>query len=188
MTDERRSRDDRLLDALEQIEGVPYAGPMWRVVRTGRDVLDGSRSAGRWNPASLSVLYGAQEPDGALAEIHFHLTRGQPVFPSRMQHELHELRVKTGDTLVFADLDALAMLGVEAKRYQEMVYFRTQEIADAAYFLGFDGIIAPSARWTCQNIVLFVSHPKIDLDEIESVRSTPIDWDEWRARHRSHGP
>jgi hypothetical protein len=32
---------------------------------------------------------------------------------------------------------------------------RTQEIADSAYFLGFDGLIAPGARWACLNLVLF---------------------------------
>jgi len=37
-------------------------------------------------------------------------------------------------------------------------YSRTQEIADAAFFLGFEGLIAPSAQWTDLNLILF-THP-----------------------------
>jgi hypothetical protein len=181
----RHGHDDRLLDALGEMEGQAYSGPMWRVVREGRSHLDGSRGAGRWNPAWLSVLYGAQEADGALAEIHYHLTQGQPVFPSRMRHALLELRVKTGRTLRFADLDALTRLGVEADRYREMLYSRTQEIADAAAFMGFDGLIAPSARWACHNIVLFLD--AIDLDDLECVGAEPVDWRAWRAAHAGRG-
>ncbi|MBM3574071.1 MAG: hypothetical protein FJX52_17180 [Alphaproteobacteria bacterium] len=32
---------------------------------------------------------------------------------------------------------------------------RPHEIAEAACFLGFDGLIASSARWDCLNLVLF---------------------------------
>ena len=79
MTVGRRAHDDRLLDALGEIEGQAFSGRMWRVVREGRSVLDGSRGAGRWNPNHLSVLYGTTESDGAIAEIHFHLSQGQSV-------------------------------------------------------------------------------------------------------------
>lgn len=157
---------------------------MWRVVRVGRSVLDGSRGSGRWNPASLSVLYGAQEADGAVAEMHFHLNRGQSVFPSRMQHDLFELRIAMNSSLILADMDALARLGVVPERYGEMLYARTQEIADAAVFMGYDGIIAPSARWTCQNIVLFLD--KIALDDIEEVSSSRIDWRAWRGKNANN--
>jgi RES domain-containing protein len=177
----RRRHDDRLLDALAEIDPEPFAGTMWRVVRAGRPPLDGSRGSGRWNPASLSVLYGAQEADGAVAEMHFHLSRGQSVFPSRMQHLLFELRVRTARTLVLADMDALGRLGVVPDRYGEILYDRTQEIADAAFFMGYDGIIAPSARWPCRNIVLFLD--RIDIEGIEELSSGPIDWSAWRRRN-----
>ena len=146
----RRALDDRLLDLVGAIEGQPFDGTMWRVVRQGRDVLDGSRGSGRWNTADMSVLYGAAERDGALAEINFHLSRGQSVFPSRMRHDVFELAVKARQTLVLADMAQLKALGVEDSRYREMLYDRTQEIGAAAAFLGFDGLIVPSARWACR--------------------------------------
>lgn len=176
--DRRRALDDRLLDLVGGIKGQAYEGPMWRVVRKGRDVLDGSRGSGRWNTSDMSVLYGAAIPDGAISEIHFHLSRGQSVFPSRMRHDLFELSVKARQTLVLADMDQLRRLGVEDSRYRELLYDRTQEIAAAASFLGFDGLIAPSARWECQNIVLFLD--AIDLEDIRTISSQPVDWKAWR--------
>ncbi|MBA3878998.1 MAG: RES domain-containing protein [Sphingobium sp.] len=154
---------------------------MWRVVRQGRDVLDGSRGSGRWNTADMSVLYGAAERDGALAEINFHLSRGQSVFPSRMRHDLFELAAKARQTLVLADMAQLGALGVEESRYREMLYDRTQQIGAAAAFLGFDGMIVPSARWACQNIVLFLD--AINLEEVRTVSSEPVDWQAWRRAH-----
>ena len=179
--DRRRALDDRLLDLVGAIEGQPFEGAMWRVVRNGRDVLDGSRGSGRWNTSEMSVLYGASIPDGAIAEIHFHLNRGESVFPSRMRHNLYELTVKARQTLVFADMDQLRRLGVEDSRYRELLYTRTQEISAAAAFLGFDGLIAPSARWDCQNIVLFLD--SIDLEEIRTISTEPVDWTLWRKVH-----
>lgn len=181
----RRPLDDRLLDALGEIAGEAFQGTMWRVVRSGRPILDGSRGAGRWNPATLSVLYGASEADGALAEMHYHLTRGQSVLPSRIQHDLFELRIATTQTLVLADMKQLVRLGIEERRYREMLYDRTQEVAAAAAFMGFDGLIAPSARWDCQTIVLFLD--ALDLDAIKEVGSERIDWPAWRAKHVTGG-
>lgn len=175
--DRRRALDDRLLDLVGAIEGQPFEGTMWRVVRSGRDVLDGSRGSGRRNSSDMSVLYGAAEPGGAIAEIRFHLNRGQSVFPSRMRHDLFELKVKSSQTLVLADMDQLRRLGVEDSRYRELLYTRTQEIAAAAAFLGFDGLIAPSARWNCQNIVLFLD--AFDLEEVRTVSVQPVVWKDW---------
>ncbi len=179
MGDDHRGLDDRLLDALGDIAGVEFDGPVWRVVRDGRSPLDGSRGSGRWNPSELSVLYCAQLPDGALAEIFFHLSRGQSVFPSRMRHSLFELTVNTANTLQLLDLDHLRRLGVDDARYHEILYDRTQEIAAAAAFLGFDGIIAPNARYQCNNLVLFLED--FPMDRIGVVSQEPVDWDDWRT-------
>lgn len=181
MVAEYRNHDDRLLDALEGIEGHSYNGTMWRAVREGRSVLDGSRGAGRWNPSSLSVLYGAKEADGAISEIHFHLNRGQSVFPSKMKHKIFELSIITDRTLVLLKMSDLIALGVDEAKYQQILYKRTQEIADAAAFMGFDGIIAPSARYECENIVLFLD--LFNLENIKTVSKKSIKWSSWRNKN-----
>lgn len=183
MASGRRVHDDRLLDALDVLEGQAFDGTIWRVVREGRSVFDGSRGAGRWNPSNLSVLYAAKAADGAIAEIYFHLNRGQPVFPSKMRHNLYELKVTTDRTLILANMADLAALGVEEAKYKQILYSRTQEIAAAAAFMGFDGIISPNARYKCENLVLFLD--SFNLENIEKISEKPIDWADWRARNRS---
>ena len=87
---ERRARDIALLDALDAHKGVSFSGSVWRIVRRERDALQGYKSAARWDPGTFDVLYTSLAREGALEEIHFHLSR-QPVFPSKIQSVLHEI-------------------------------------------------------------------------------------------------
>ncbi len=179
MAGNRPARDHQLLDTLDAVDRTPFEQSVWRVVREGRDPVQGHASGGRWDPGTFDVLYTSCDPDGAVAEMHFHLS-GQPVFPSTVSYRLHELSAAAQRTLQLADMRVLARLGVEESRYSEILYGRPQEIGDAAYFLGFDVIIAPSARWACLNAVLFVD--RIAPDRLEPVKSTKVDWERWRRR------
>lgn len=174
----RRAHDDRLLDALGAHAPVAYARAVFRVVREGRSPLDGSRGAGRWNPAEISVLYCSEERDGALSEIHFHLSRGQPVFPSRLRHQLWRIDAGLQKALRFLDMKALVSLGVDAARWREMLYDRTQEIGAAAAFLGYDGLLAPSARHDSNALVIFLDNAAPEA--LAERDSEPVDWDAWR--------
>jgi RES domain-containing protein len=175
----RKPRDPALLDALDAFDTVRYAGETWRVVRDGRDPLQGSASGGRWDPTLFDVLYTCLDPNGAVAEVYFHLSR-QPVFPSRIKHGLHRIRVRTEKTLRLRDLAAMISLGVDPTRYREILYGPTQAIGDAAYFLGFDSIIAPNARRSCDNLILFTDQvAPIDLEVIES---SEVNWTKWRKK------
>lgn len=178
---DRRARDLELLDLIDGHDGIAFEGAVWRIVREERDVLQGSPAGARWDPGTFDVLYTSLARDGALAEIHFHLSR-QPVFPSKLRSVLHRLTVRTARTLKIADLEALEGLGVSRDTYQGLTYDRCQEIGDAAQFLGFDGILAPSARWPCQNLVLFVD--RFGPDDLQRVASEPIDWQAWRETQR----
>ncbi len=182
MVMERRPLDDRLLDAISKIAPALYDRTVWRVVREGRSPADGSRGAGRWNPSDLSVLYGSEERDGALSEVHFHLSRGQPVFPSRMRHVLWKLGATLPKALQLLDIEQLAALGVEMSRYREILYPRTQEIGAAAAFLGYDGLIAPSARYECANLVVFLDNAAPDA--LVEVASEQVDWSAWAKSRR----
>jgi hypothetical protein len=181
MSSQRRARDLQLLDALDELDPVEVDDIVWRMVRSGRDPLLGQAAGGRWDTGQFDVLYTALDPNGAIAEIHFHLSR-QPVFPSKVEFTLNEIRVKTYRTLKFANLDELEPLGVEKDKYANILYERTQEIADAAVFLGFDGIIAPNARWQCSNLAIFSN--QIGPHDLELGESKVIDWKDWRSRNK----
>lgn len=179
---ERRARDLGLLDLLETHKGVSFEGDVWRIVREEREPLLGYPAGARWDPGSFDVLYTSLEKEGSLEEIHFHLSR-QPVFPSKIWSVLYRISVRTQRTLRIANLAELEALGVTVETYGSLSYQRTQEIGDAAAFLGFDGILAPSARWPCQNLILFTeSFAPADL-QVKSAE--PVNWDDWRRRRNS---
>jgi RES domain-containing protein len=175
---ERRARDLELLDALEAHEGVPYEGDVWRIVRDERDPLQGYPAGARWDPGTFDVIYTSLAREGALEEIHFHLTR-QPVFPSKIRSVLHRISVRTKHTRRLADIEAVEALGISRETYSSLSYARSQEIGDAAAFLGFDGILAPSARWQCQNLVIFTD--RFQPGDLAVVDSEPVEWDAWRT-------
>ena len=62
-----------------------------------------------------------------------------------------------------------------------MNYERTQAIA-AAYFLEFDGLIVPSVRWPCLNLILFLDRLNLDL-ALRIEETHDINWPAWRERH-----
>jgi RES domain-containing protein len=182
MMEVRRRRDHTLIDAIEALKPVRFSGAVWRVVRAGRDPTLCSRSGGRWDDGTFDVLYTSAKREGAIAEMHFHLARGQPVFPSQVRYRLHELRMALKRALKLVDLDALAKIGLDTGRYGQLSYQerqseypRSQDVAEVAHFLEFDGLIVPSARHECLNVVLFCD--RVPPAEIEAVKDHGIvDW------------
>lgn len=185
MVHTRRSRDNALIDAIEALTPVRFEGTVWRVVRKGRSPVDCARAGGRWDDGTFDVLYTSQQRDGAIAEMYFHLGRGQPVFPSRVEYGVHELDVTVDRALQLVDLDALQRLGLDTSRYGQLSYDRagdeyprSQDIAEAAHFLEFDGLVVPSARWNCMNVILFCDRVPPDAMEIAADHGL-IDWSGW---------
>jgi hypothetical protein len=179
----RRARDPDLLDQLDAHKRLPFEGIVWRVVSEGRNPVEPSRAGGRWDldgSGGYDVLYTALEADGAVAEVEYHLSL-QPVFPYRIKKLLYKLQVRNLSVLRIETLDELVTLGVDRARYHQPLYDRTQEIGDATAFLGCNGLIAPSARWDCLNLILF---DVLEPDKIETIGAPiPIDWKEWRGKH-----
>jgi RES domain-containing protein len=189
MTSTRRRRDPALIDAIEAHTPVAYQGTVWRVVREGRSPIACARSGGRWDDGTFDVLYTAAERDGAVAEMFFHLGRGQPVFPSQVRYELHEVSAAMEKALKLVDLAALEKLGMETSRYGQLSYAdRTQEypqsqdIAETAHFLDFDGLIVPNARWDCSNVILFCD--RAPPSALQPLRCHGlVDWAAWARLH-----
>jgi hypothetical protein len=108
----------------------------------------------------------------------------EPVWPSRLRHELHRIEATTSKTLRFADLSALQPHGVDTKRYGTFDYAATQAIGAAAHFLEFDGLIVPSARAPELNLVLFMD--RVDISAALAVTETRlVDWEAWRIQQRT---
>jgi len=94
---------------------------------------------------------------------------------------VHTLAVETSRTLRLIRTD-LASLGVEDSHYETINYQRTQEIGAAVAFLGCDGLIAPNARWACDNLMIYMDN--VSLDRVFTASDgTSVNWIEWAGQH-----
>jgi RES domain-containing protein len=178
----RKRRDNNLIDAIEAVEPVEFDGTTWRIVRDGRDPTQCSRSGGRWDDGSFDVLYTSQAREGAIAEMKFHLMRGQPVMPSRGKYRLFALDLTLGRALRLLDLDALAKIGLDTARYGQLSYDgraseypASQDIGEVAHFLDYDGLVVPSARHPCLNVIAFCDRVPPDAITVRADHGV-VDW------------
>ena len=115
-------RDNALIDVLETIESVAFSGPVWRIVRDGRNPLQCSASGGRWDDGSFDVLYTSMSRTGALEEMRFRLMRGQPVIPSCVRYRMFEVDLALERTLQFLDLATLRKVGLKTEAFGRLSY------------------------------------------------------------------
>jgi hypothetical protein len=172
--------DPALLDQLSELPTEAFTGEVYRATRKNLDPLAFSSQAGRWGKdCGASVLYASMAKSGALAEICFHWSRLTPL-PTK-PCILHILRVTTKNTLRLLRT-RLPMFGMEPSKFMQLDYVRTQEIGAAVAFLGYDGLIAPSARWECDNLMLFNGNQTIEC-RVEVISSETVDWFAWGREH-----
>ncbi len=175
-------RDSALLDALERREQAPFSGTVWRSVRRGRNPTQCWRVGGRWDDKSFDVLYASEDRDGAIEERRFHLFRGQPFPPSTIRYELFELRAQLSNVILFSDLEGLQSVGMVTAGFglasyadKDVEYPRTQQIAEACFFMGADGIRVPNARHKSLNLIVFCEQDtQMDLEIVRN--HGVVDW------------
>jgi len=173
--------DQALIDKLSRLPTTLFEGNIFRATPKNVKPLAASISGGRWAPGSdeedgCTILYTSLDKNGAIAELAYYLALLDPA-PSK-PFVVHELAVTTRKTLKLVCTD-LEDLSVEGERYKTRDYRQTQKIGAVANFLGCDGLIAPSARWDCQNLMLF----PINLgDSLTAIGSEEIDWINWSIR------
>lgn len=168
--------DAKLLHQLDDLPKESFKGTVFRATRKQLDPLLTSRSGGRWMPqGAASVLYTSLERDGALAEISFHWSQWTP--PPSKPATVHTLQVAAERTLRLVRAN-LSELGVADGDYPQVNLLRTQEIGAAVEFLGCDGLIAPSARWHCDNLILFPESASF-RGSLEAIAEEDVDWLDW---------
>lgn len=172
--------DQGLLDQLSALAIERFDGEVFRATGASADPLAFSFNGGRWSPPArdgleVPVLYTSMERNGALAEVVSYLTLLTPL-PSRPL-KVSRLGVSTTKTLRLARA-GLDGLGVDMTQYGERDYSQTQRIGAALAFLGLDGLIAPSARWRCDNLMIYQSNHPLN-QRLEVIEEEQIDWRAW---------
>ncbi len=126
------------------------------------------------------MLYSSLERDGAIAEVASLLANLTPI-PGPRPIKVTRLAVATARTLHLARAN-LTTLGVDHTRYGERDYAQTQKIGAAIAFLGLDGLIAPSARWSCDNLMIFTENHALT----ERLEPFSVELVEWKAFAQAH--
>lgn len=173
--------DQGLVDQLSSLATERFEGEVFRATGISADALAFSVNGGRWAPparngADVPVLYTSRERDGALAEVVSYLTQLTPI-PLSRPLKVSRLGVSTAKTLRLAR-NSLKRLGVDMAQYGERDYALTQNIGAALAFLGLDGLIAPSARWQCDNLMIYQINHRPN-ERLEVIEAEYVDWGEW---------
>lgn len=172
--------DQDLLDRLSTLAVERFDGEVFRATGVNASPLAFSVNGGRWAPPArdgtdVPVLYTSLERNGALAEVVSYLRLLTPL-PSRPL-KVSRLGVSTAKTLRLARA-GLEWLDVDIAQYGVRDYARTQSIGAALAFLGLDGLIAPSARWPCDNLMIYQSNRLLN-ERLEVIEEENVDWQAW---------
>ena len=170
--------DQELLDRLTAFAPVVFDGEVFRATRRGRDPLATSVAGGRWMaPNQTPTLYTSCERDGALAEIVHHWHQLTPL-PSKPVI-VHTLSAHLRKSLRLGRAE-LSGLDVD---FGSPTPERTQEIGAAVAYLEYDGLIAPSLRWVCDNVIVFGSILERRSNDFIVRSSEEVDWRQWMRDH-----
>lgn len=176
--------DRDLLRALSSHPVEQFEGEVFRVTSLTRDATEPRANGGRWGlpqgaTAGTSVLYTSLDRDGAIAEVASYrvlltpIPRSNPVKVSRLY--------LTASKVLRLSMDDLEALGVNRSKYGQRDYFLTQQIGAGVEHLGYDALIAPSARYDCDNLVIFAANSGFD-ERLEVLGSEQVEWRDWARR------
>ncbi len=161
-----------LVDAIDRLEPIAYAGSIFRHVAAGRHPLSGAGArsqGGRWNPPqSFATLYLADRKSTVEAEFRRMAHRqgldpGQ-FLPRRIYRLGVELQAVVDLTRSASLPPALAHLDLASDDLTA-----TQAIGEAAQYLGREAILAPSAAGEGNVLAVFIDRllPESRVDDVE---------------------
>ena len=167
---------ESVLDAVERLGTKTWSGRLYRHTSPGRDALsgEGARMAGgRWNPAaSFPTIYFAESVDACVAE--FRRMADLQGLPSAgfLPRSLHVVVARDLELLDLAPEGAIRAVGLRLEDLRADERAACQAIGEAAFFLGRQGIRAPSA--TAAGVVVAVFVPHVRTGQLELVETGPL--------------
>ena len=146
--------DPALLDFLSSLPQDSFDGAVHRVTRKTADPTAFSYSGGRWAPPELN--------EGSCSILY-----------TSMEEKGASKTLRLG-------IGSLRDVGISPSAFPQRNYAKTKLVGAALNFLGLDGLIAPSARWNCDNLMIFQSNHSLDAKlEVASNREVPFE--EWSS-------
>lgn len=154
--------DPRVAEALARLPETKFEGSAWKHTLPTQPIAAANTRGARWNPPGVPAIYFALERETALAEGDY-LVGLQPQ-PIRGRREIHEVGLRLDRVLDLRDRQQLHRLGASEAELRSSDHSTCRRIGGTAEWLGFDGIIVPSARTSGANLVVFERHAAADFD------------------------
>lgn len=182
--------DPHLIELLDQLPRGRFRGEAFRHQGPGYHPLSGEGAriqGGRWNPPnSFPVLYLALNPSIAAAEFYRRSAReGRPP-EDLLPRRLYRYRIDLGAVLHFAGQVELTQVDLSPADVSSDDLSRCQAVGEAAHYLGFEGILAPSATSAGETLAVF-------FDRLRPGSTVePLDFETWEMlphpREEQAGP
>lgn len=151
----------QLIEALGRISPTPYAGTVFRHIAPGYQPLSGEGAramGGRWNPPqSFPVLYTSPSLDVVLAEIRRKAQRAGFAPADLMPRRLVTYEVDLQRILDLADEGHREAIGFSLSVVTDDDVRICQAVGEAAHYVGFEGVLAPSAASPGDALSIFVN-------------------------------
>ena len=82
-------------------------------------------------------------------------------------------------------MDQLTVLGIDKPLASRIETEKSRNIGEAAHMMDYQGLIVPSARWDCNNLMIFMD--RIDLNtHIELIDDSEVNWPAWKEFAIAH--
>ena len=144
---------------MDRVHATDFSGRVYRHLTPGRDCSsgEGARAAGgRWNPPqSYPTLYTSLTQHGAYSELALRAKIQKVPVEALLPRVLCVLKVELIRVLDITSPDALTKVGLSTESIGDPNRASCQAVGEAAYRLGFEGILAPSAASDGINLAIY---------------------------------
>ena len=150
-----------LIERIGTLPARPLRSVVFRSTSPGYSALGGEGArvkGGRWNPpTSFPVLYVSSDPSAAAGEIARTARRYGVALNSLLPRQLTTIRVELGRVLDLTDPTNVALAGLTPAALSGDDLRICQAVGDAAHYLGFEALLAPSVAAPATTIAIFLN-------------------------------
>jgi RES domain-containing protein len=160
-----------LLEYLQSLETASFSGSVYRHMFGERPPTLENTLGARWNPPGVAAIYVSLERETVIAEGD-HALAVQPLRP-RIARWVYSVTVELSEVLDLSASDALKQTGVGSGELGGDDHAPCRAVGEAVAWLGYEGLLVPSARADGTNLVIFTANLKpdavFDVGEREAV-------------------
>lgn len=152
--------DTDLLELVNHAPAVDFTASCTRAYRADRNPLSGTGAAlrgGRYNVRGIETLYLGKPADVALAEVRHAFAQQELQIPPN-RYVTQTLDVAFNKVLDLTRAEIRDVIGINEDELAANEHGRLPQLGEAAHYLGFHAIVAPSARTEGSNIAVYLTH------------------------------